>query len=776
MKKALKIVSLLLVVMLAAAYLPPAAFAQKPQYDAVSGATGGGGGGDDDDTPSSFGNTAVDVSLYNLTPYDAGDTTGTALAGLMESTPLFYYNGAGYTQLMYYCIKGYAYMFYLNGSSYYDYVGISYGYNEVIESKTDEIWSNLHMGTLRPYGSPEVFVGTASVDDAEGSFLTLNVSVEALTISALAADSANCVGSWDSLISRRSAEYLGKHTYDASEFDGVTSATPYSAALKEAVFDALELTETPDDPDPEEPQPEEPQTGVPAHEKTISGENGSYVLSLSVTAQNEEQTVTVPGEPEVRGSNIVLCVDVSGSISGASLENLNNAIRQLVGGMPKGSQLGLVTFAAQASDGEVFEYASQVPTITATGGETNLAPAISKATELLDNASLWRDSGNNKAIVIISDGQVCDPEAALALASSEAKQDVHFYTVNISAQEAYMPSEVFWIYGSYGTGADYGMGVLQAVSGNYLNVTVEDYSFIYRTFVYGERNPDGRDYAFGAEGAEWADVFDEITQNEYVETVSVPMSGVVITDVLSEYVELANESGGYGIEVEGTDDYTVAVSGRTVTVSFGGELEEGVTYIVRIPVKASAAAQEAANAAEGDSIELCSNSDAVLYYEYDGEGHTAAYGPSPVFTAYKQYFSLTVHYVYMDGTPALEDYTAVLPCGEPYCIIPPEIPDYTPNVSTVQGVILGNTQVTVTYIGEFLWGDADCDGDCDWADVSAVFTHLLGLDILYAQGWINANVSGTDPLSDPIDMSGVNNSLDYNDISAIVLYLLNTGG
>lgn len=268
MQKTIRILSLLLAMLLTAAYLPMPASAQRPVYDGVAGATGGGGGGHDDE---SFGNSAVDPSLYSFTPFEPGSITGTSLAALMEATPVFYYGGA-YTQLMYRCIKGYAYMFYLYGDSCYDYVAISYGYEDAIDVSDASVWNSLYIGTLNTGGEPgggaQTFTGTAAVDDAEGSFLTLNVYVESSMVSALEAEASACVGSWDNIVERRSPEYVGRGISSASEFDAVSSATPYSAAIKTAVLDALDLeAEQPD-------EPEEPE-GAPAHEKSITAKTAA---------------------------------------------------------------------------------------------------------------------------------------------------------------------------------------------------------------------------------------------------------------------------------------------------------------------------------------------------------------------------------------------------------------------------------------------------------------------------------------------------------------------
>jgi|GEM_PF-2144426 len=777
MKTRLRLLSLLLVLLLTAACLPLQAAAGRTHYDSVSGATSGGGhDDDDDDTPSSFGNSAVDISGYTLAPYDASGLTGTALALLMNESPVFYYDGSVYTQLMYYCIKGYAYMFYLYGSSYADYVGISYGYEAEIESKTASVWASLYIGVPgnnggsdgndEPSGDTCVYVGTASVDDAEGSFLTLNVSVSQSAIADISADDAACVGTWGSLIDKRRSEYVGKSTLSADEFDAVTSATVYSAAVKEAVLDALELSPSV----PVEPvEPDEPDDASPKHVKTLTGSDGNYVISLNVTAENNQSFI--PGMPS--GANIVLVVDVSGSIADETLDNLNAAIHGLTSNLPKHSQLGLVAFADGVSEGMVYSSPNEVPEITLTGGATYLAPALSAADALLDNTVLWDRPDNAKVMIVISDGQICDPDDALYRANA-IKTDAHIYTVNVASTEAYIPDEALWIAGSYGSGSDYGMATLQAVSSNYLEPGIESVSFIYNQYSFGASNPDGNSYAYGTNGADWLNILTEIAESEAGQTVEVPMTNVVITDILSEYVDLSfNASETHGITVEGTDDYTVTVDGKTVSVAFGGELTADVTYTVYIPVTANAAAQAAANAAESEAITLPSNAGAALAYSYGEDSYSVDYAQSPTFTMSKQAFTVTVHYLYFDGTTAAPDAVEVVACGAEYSIPSPVIRQYQPDFAEITGVMgTADAEYTVTYYGTFVWGDVDCDGDCDWADVAMLYQFMVGAAELTPQGIVNANVAGSDPYVTPPDMQGIDDSITFSDVVAVYNYLL----
>ena len=139
-------------------------------------------------------------------------------------------------------------------------------------------------------------------------------------------------------------------------------------------------------------------------------------------------------------------------------------------------------------------------------------------------------------------------------------------------------------------------------------------------------------------------------------------------------------------------------------------------------------------------------------------------------------YTVTVHYVYEDGTTALDDVVLTVNYGEAYNVVTPEIEGYEYDIDLVAGTMgTENVEVTVTYtlipVAEFVWGDADCDGDCDWADVSALALWLSGEGELTAQGIINANVGNSNPFVDPYDMSAIDDETNWSDLTYIALYL-----
>ena len=104
----------------------------------------------------------------------------------------------------------------------------------------------------------------------------------------------------------------------------------------------------------EDPQEETQAETVeaPAHVKSITpdGAADNYTIKLNVTGKDitSSSTTTTPGETVDKGTNLVMVIDISGSIVGKE-SALNSAIQSLVNGLPDSSQVGVVTFNESAS-------------------------------------------------------------------------------------------------------------------------------------------------------------------------------------------------------------------------------------------------------------------------------------------------------------------------------------------------------------------------------------------------------------------------------------------
>ena len=60
-------------------------------------------------------------------------------------------------------------------------------------------------------------------------------------------------------------------------------------------------------------------------------------------------------------------------------------------------------------------------------------------------------------------------------------------------------------------------------------------------------------------------------------------------------------------------------------------------------------------------------------------------------------YTITVNYVYSDGTTAADTYTEVFGVGAKYSVDSPVITGYTPDITNITGVVTGNREYTVVY-------------------------------------------------------------------------------
>ncbi len=70
-----------------------------------------------------------------------------------------------------------------------------------------------------------------------------------------------------------------------------------------------------------------------------------------------------------------------------------------------------------------------------------------------------------------------------------------------------------------------------------------------------------------------------------------------------------------------------------------------------------------------------------------------------IIEEYQMIYRLTIHYIYLDGTPAAPTYAEQLLAGSPYEVRSPEIAAYTPSTYMVSDVMLSrDVEYTVIYI------------------------------------------------------------------------------
>ena len=130
-------------------------------------------------------------------------------------------------------------------------------------------------------------------------------------------------------------------------------------------------------------------------------------------------------------------------------------------------------------------------------------------------------------------------------------------------------------------------------------------------------------------------------------------------------------------------------------------------------------------------------------------------------------YTLTIEYVYEDGLQAAEPYVAQLATGETYYVTSPDVPDASPDITDVYGIMpAGDRTVTVTYYYDFVAdpipGDVDGDGVVTMADVTLLAMYLNGENPSITSAGLqnaDANASG---------------SVDIRDIAAIYAMIANS--
>lgn len=416
----------------------------------------------------------------------------------------------------------------------------------------------------------------------------------------------------------------------------------------------------------EEPQAETVE--APAHVKSITpdGAADNYTIKLNVTGKDitSSSTTTTPGETVDKGTNLVMVIDISASIIGKE-SALNSAIKSLVSGLPDNSQVGIVTFNESASMSKVYSK-NNISGLSFSGVEnagTKMATGISAATSLL-NGSGWSNANNNKAMVIISDFDADDYADSINNAKTAKNGGIKIYSVKVDASAVGAASTTELTTDNRDASVQ---AFTRYVSSQYSTASAVNNSmfgmFNQATVTAGTADNSAA-YVYGAGGGNWDTIFAEIKETQQItETTEITLhtKGVVIQDVLSDYVEFSGSAPGYGITVDGlkSSQYTVSVDEKTAKVTFSSdfELTDGTIYTVNIPVKPTAKAQTEANAASASQTTFPSNMGATLIYQYgDNTADTVAYAESPVITVLKEN-TFTLNYDANGGTGAPDSQT-----------------------------------------------------------------------------------------------------------------------
>ena len=403
---------------------------------------------------------------------------------------------------------------------------------------------------------------------------------------------------------------------------------------------------------------------APDHVKSGTGTSDDYTISLNVTGKDSTATTGGSSTTTDKGTNLVMVIDISGSIVGKE-SALNSAIQSVVSSLPDNSQVGVVTFNDTTQSSKIYTKSS-ISGLTFSGDDstaTHMEYGIASAYSLL-NSSGWTDSNNNKAMIVISDFDVDDYTTAINNAKTAKDGGTSIYCVSLTPTKdgvtysGWSSSDLFITPPKLSELTSDTKGpsissVTQYISSKYPEASAVNNSMfgmfnqatvttgtadISKTYVYHNSS---------VTSDSWSEIFTEIQTTQGM-TVTSHTTGVVIADTLSEYVELQNtsSSANYGVTVKegnstlASSNYTVTydTSSRKITVNFGTyELTDSVIYTVNIPVKATTAAQNAADASDEDSVKLPTNTAATLTFQYgDEDSSTVYYEEIPEITVTKE--------------------------------------------------------------------------------------------------------------------------------------------
>ena len=165
------------------------------------------------------------------------------------------------------------------------------------------------------------------------------------------------------------------------------------------------------------------------------------VIACSILALANLQSGSKMEEVKREGIDLYIAIDVSNSMNAedivpSRMERSKQAINKLISEM-RGDRLGIIVFADRAyvqlpittdySAARMF--LSTVNTSLVASQGTAIAEAINLALKS------FPDEAHSRAIIIISDGEDHENDAALKAAQEAAKQGVHIYTIGMGLAE-----------------------------------------------------------------------------------------------------------------------------------------------------------------------------------------------------------------------------------------------------------------------------------------------------------------------------------------------------
>ena len=363
--------------------------------------------------------------------------------------------------------------------------------------------------------------------------------------------------------------------------------------------------------------------------KTIEGSGDDYMLKLSVTGKDktEESTNTVTTNGH---ADIVLVIDETYSMTAAlgsttRMAAVKEAAKSFVNGLSDDSysNISLVIYQCYDTQSRQTPVTTKVDWVAADasgksavsnainnlspqnqtyGYDTVYTPALQHTSSVLDEAKVKND-GNNKYVIFFSDGDNSDSGLGLNVsnAAAQVKSKATVFSLGIPVADPWG--------GMFGGSAYTDPEDLKNIASS-----TDKYHSI-------------------TDASAMSSAFNSALTTIKTETVvtKTPMSNVTISDKLSQYVE---QNGAATLTASDGSSVNAAINGTSATIN--GDLKDGVTYTLNIPVKPSQAAKDAANAASTDTSTFKTNDGATLTYSYGSDTQTLDYTELPEITLTKE--------------------------------------------------------------------------------------------------------------------------------------------
>lgn len=377
--------------------------------------------------------------------------------------------------------------------------------------------------------------------------------------------------------------------------------------------------------------------GEPAHNKYIeyNESTNDYTLNLDVTG----------AKGEAKGVDVLFVIDTSGSMAGSGfwgtggllsstqdlLTKKNGIIDQIFKAEGNVNSVAYVSFAGKSetrangwyNTNNSEDLKEDINDLYATGG-TNWTYAMQRASSVLAQRA---NNGNEKVVIFLSDGEPTYTMSGNRQTGSGSSTRNSYYTDAANVVQDSTSLSGAKIYSVYLTsGTETGM--------NYFAELLRD-----RDVDAESKNGTNLDTAL----------------NDILDIIIPTYKNVTITDELSDYVDFvdSNDITVTKRAADGTEtglvkdtDYTVDISGKTVTVTLNGNdegaLDDGATYTVSFRVKPNETAENhyaengyphegepGTGATSAGQDGFYSNNGATVTYTVNDKTNTANY-PDPV--------------------------------------------------------------------------------------------------------------------------------------------------